>query len=114
MGSSQMLKGVLEGCVLALIGRGETYGSELVSELDRYGFHDVAEGTLYPLLMRLEKRGAIRATYRASEKGPRRKYYAVTDAGRQEIAQFAQEFAELSHAVARVLGSSDCEVHHDR
>ena len=78
MGSSQLLKGVLEGCVLALIGRGETYGYELVSELDRYGFHDVAEGTLYPLLMRLEKRGAIRATYRASEKGPRRKYYAVT------------------------------------
>ena len=58
MTSSQMLKGVLEGCVLALIGRGETYGYELVGALAACGLPGIAEGTLYPLLVRLEKRAS--------------------------------------------------------
>lgn len=111
MTSSQMLKGVLEGCVLALIGRGETYGYELVGTLAASGLAGIAEGTLYPLLMRLEKKGCITSTYRASEMGPRRKYYRITDAGVAEVAAFADEFARLSAVVETVLaspsGSSD-------
>ncbi len=57
MTPSQMLKGVLEGCVLALIGLGETYGYELVRALSASGMPGIAEGTLYPLHMRLEKKG---------------------------------------------------------
>lgn len=106
MTSSQMLKGVLEGCVLALIGRGETYGYELVGTLAASGLAGIAEGTLYPLLMRLEKKGCITSTYRASEMGPRRKYYRITDAGVAEVAAFADEFARLSAVVETVLAGS--------
>ena len=81
--SSQMLKGVLEGCVLALVGRGETYGYELVGTLASCGLSGIAEGTLYPLLMRLEKKGFISSTYRESEMGPRRKYYRITPEARR-------------------------------
>ena len=103
MSSSQMLKGVLEGCVLALIARGETYGYELVGTLGRCGLAGIAEGTLYPLLMRLEKKGFIASTYRESEFGPRRKYYRITDEGVDEVARFSAEFAELSAVVEKVL-----------
>lgn len=104
MTSSQMLKGVLEGCVLALVGRGETYGYELVGTLASCGLTGIAEGTLYPLLMRLEKKGFIASTYRESEMGPRRKYYRITPEGAAEIDAFAEEFAKLSDVVESVLG----------
>ena len=103
MASSQMLKGVLEGCVLALIGRGETYGYELVGTLAACGLTGIAEGTLYPLLMRLEKKGCIASVYRESDMGPRRKYYRITDEGTAEVARFAREFDRLSAVVDRVL-----------
>ena len=67
---SQMLKGTLEGCVLAIIGMKETYGYEISEQLEAHGFGRVAEGTIYPLLLRLEKGGLISATYKASELGP--------------------------------------------
>lgn len=114
MTSSQMLKGVLEGCVLALIGRGETYGYELVGALAACGLPGIAEGTLYPLLMRLEKKGLIASTYRESEVGPRRKYYRITDAGTAEIAAFADEFAKLSKVVGNVLDSVLSVAHESR
>ena len=101
MTSSQMLKGVLEGCVLALVGRGETYGYELVGTLASCGLSGIAEGTLYPLLMRLEKKGFISSTYRESEMGPRRKYYRITPEGAAEIDAFAEEFAKALGSVSR-------------
>lgn len=109
MTSSQMLKGVLEGCVLALIGRGETYGYELVNTLASCGLVGIAEGTLYPLLMRLEKKGFIALTYRESEMGPRRKYYRITEAGAAEVVSFAEEFANLSAVVERALEGSQAD-----
>ena len=106
MTSSQMLKGVLEGCVLALIGRGETYGYELVGALAECGLPGIAEGTLYPPLMRLEKKGFIASMYRESEVGPRRKYYRITEAGTEEVGSFAEEFANLPTVVERALDAS--------
>lgn len=55
---SQMLKGVLEGCVLAIIAQNETYGYEISQQLEHYGFGKITEGTIYPLLLRLEKTAA--------------------------------------------------------
>ena len=72
--------------------RGETYGYELVGTLASCGLSGIAEGTLYPLLMRLEKKGFISSTYRESEMGPRRKYYRITPEGAAEIDAFAEEF----------------------
>lgn len=53
---SQLLRGVLEGCVLAIIKRGETYGYEIIAKLEASGFNNIQEGTLYPVLTRLEKK----------------------------------------------------------
>ena len=99
---SQMLKGPLEGCVLALISKSETYGYEISRQLEEYGFGTIAEGTIYPLLLRLEKNGLISAVYRQSEVGPKRKYYSLTDAGREEMKMFFRNYYELTAAVERL------------
>ena len=65
--STQMLKGTLEGCILGIIRKRETYGYEISEALGQYGFGKITEGTIYPILLRLEKNGMIRATYRRSE-----------------------------------------------
>ena len=83
---SQMLKGVLQGSVLAILGQRETYGYEIVQALHGYGFGSVSEGTIYPLLLRLEKEGWVSARFMDSDLGPRRKYYTLTDQGRRELA----------------------------
>ena len=101
--SSQMLKGTLEGCVLAIIGKGEAYGYEISEQLWEYGFGKVAEGTIYPLLLRLEKNQFIQATFRESEVGPRRKYYSITQEGNKEFKRFLESYMELSGAVSRLL-----------
>ncbi|HJC73949.1 MAG TPA: PadR family transcriptional regulator [Candidatus Mediterraneibacter faecavium] len=100
---SQMLKGTLEGCILAVISKDETYGYEISRQLGEYGFGSIAEGTIYPLLLRLEKNGLVTAVYRQSELGPKRKYYSLTDKGRTELEQFAENYRELSSAVERLF-----------
>ena len=100
---SQMLKGVLEGCILAVIDRGETYGYEITDKLGSYGFGTVAEGTIYPILLRLEKNGAIEAELKASPSGPKRKYYHLTDSGRDSLAAFQENWGAISLAVGAIL-----------
>ena len=104
---SQMLKGVLEGCVLAIIAQNETYGYEISQQLEHYGFGKITEGTIYPLLLRLEKNGRLEAVYRASDVGPKRKYYHLTDAGREELAQVVSDFGEMAAAVQTLLNDND-------
>lgn len=79
---SQMLKGTLEGCVLAIIGMKETYGYEISEQLEAHGFGPVAEGTIYPLLLRLEKGGLISATYKASGAGAEAEILCADGKGR--------------------------------
>ena len=67
---SQMLKGTLEGCILGILSQKETYGYEISSQLAAYGFGTIPEGTIYPLLLRLEKNGLVSAAFRPSELGP--------------------------------------------
>lgn len=100
---SQMLKGTLEGCVLAIIARTETYGYEISQQLQAYGFGAIPEGTIYPLLLRLEKNALVRATYRPSELGPRRKYYRLTPRGRAELEAFFVSYRALTTAVDRLI-----------
>ncbi|MGG7142011.1 PadR family transcriptional regulator [Clostridium nigeriense] len=101
--SSQMLKGTLEGCILAIISKKETYGYEISQNLNEYGFGKIAEGTIYPLLLRLEKNGFILATYRQSDQGPKRKYYSLTDKGTDEYLKFIESYIELTTAVNTLL-----------
>ena len=100
---SQMLKGTLEGCVLAIISKEETYGYEISEQLMEYGFGKITEGTIYPLLLRLEKNELISATYKASELGPRRKYYKLTEKGKDALEDFFQSYRELSDAVNHLM-----------
>jgi len=85
---TEMLKGVLEGCVLEIIGRGETYGYEITRKLNALGFTDVVEGTVYTILIRLEKGSLVEITKRPSDMGPPRKFFTLNGAGRKELARF--------------------------
>lgn len=85
---TEMLKGVLEGCVLEIISRKETYGYEITRQLNDLGFTDVVDGTVYTILVRLEKNGLVVTTKKPSEKGPPRKFYILNDAGRKELQMF--------------------------
>jgi PadR family transcriptional regulator PadR len=83
-----MLKGVLEGCVLEIIGRGETYGYEIAQQLRGRGFADVVEGTVYTILVRLEKNKLVSTEKKPSKIGPPRKFYTLTEVGREELQHF--------------------------
>jgi len=96
---SQMLKGTLEGCILKVISFDETYGYEISEKLKTYGFTDISEGTIYPLLLRLEKNGLITANYKQSPVGPKRKYFSITQKGIEEMEDFFESFQELSGAI---------------
>ena len=106
MASSQMLKGMLEGCILAIISQKETYGYEISEQLKKYGFGKITEGTIYPLLLRLEKNGFINAIYRQSELGPKRKYYFLTSDGKKELASFIENYRQLTAAINLLLEKS--------
>lgn len=101
---SQMLKGTLEGCILKIISTRETYGYEISQQLKQYGFADISEGTIYPLLLRLEKNNLIKAQYRESAVGPKRKYFTITEAGEKELAVFIENWSNLGSAVNRLFG----------
>jgi PadR family transcriptional regulator PadR len=83
-----MLKGTLEGCVLTIIDAEPTYGYAITRRLNELGFADVIEGTVYAILLRLEKSGLVTVSKRPSEVGPPRKFYELNDAGREELASF--------------------------
>ncbi len=107
IGESQLLKGVLEGCILGIITAGEIYGYEIRIRLEEAGFESVGEGTLYPVLSRLEKKGMIACRKAKSPYGPMRKYYSVTDAGQAYYRQFRQSYCALTAKAMRILGASE-------
>jgi DNA-binding PadR family transcriptional regulator len=94
-----MLKGVLEGCVLELISRGETYGYEITRKLNALGFSDVVEGTVYTILVRLEKNALVDIEKKPSDMGPPRKFYTLNDAGKKELEKFWEKWAFLASRI---------------
>lgn len=103
MDESQLLKGILEGCVLAIISRKETYGYDIMIQLDTYGFHNVIEGTLYPVLTRLEKKEFVRCRKAKSPLGPVRKYYSITKEGETELEEFQKLYQKVTEAAEEIL-----------
>lgn len=85
---TEMLKGVLEGCVLEIISREEIYGYEITRRLNTLGFSDVVDGTTYTILVRLEKNELVDTQKRPSDMGPPRKFYTLNDAGHAELRRF--------------------------
>lgn len=103
MEKSQLMKGILEGCILKIIDQSETYGYEIAANLQKNGFTDIKEGTLYPLLLRLEKKNLITATYKPSPLGPSRKYYTLTLEGQEYLKSFYQNWTEISVSVCNIF-----------
>ncbi len=95
---TQMRKGILEYCVLSIISRGEIYASDIIAEL-RSAKLLVVEGTLYPLLTRLKNNGLLSYNWVESTSGPPRKYYTLTEAGKDILTQLDQTWQELANAV---------------
>lgn len=96
---TEMLKGVLEGCVLEIINRGETYGYEITRRLNALGFTEVVEGTVYTILVRLEKNNLVDIEKKPSDMGPPRKFFALNGAGREELRKFWERWSFLSSKI---------------
>ncbi|WP_433260633.1 PadR family transcriptional regulator [Actinosynnema sp. CS-041913] len=103
---AQMRRGVVEYCVLALLGKRERYAVELVQVLARHGLI-AGEGTVYPLLSRLRRQGLVETTWQESAAGPPRRYYRLSDEGAAAVGRFAQDWASLSESVDRIIGGED-------
>ena len=103
---TEMLKGVLEGCVLEIINNGETYGYEITRRLNALGFTDVVEGTVYTILVRLEKNQLVDIEKKPSDMGPPRKFFVLNDAGRQELRKFWAKWAFVTSRINELKGES--------
>lgn len=96
---TEMLKGVLEGCVLEIIGRGETYGYEITQQLRELGFTDVVEGTVYTITIRLEKNNLVDIEKKPSTMGPPRKFYTLNVAGQEHLETFWEKWEFVSSKI---------------
>jgi PadR family transcriptional regulator PadR len=99
---TEMLKGTLEGIVLAILAARPAYGYEITASLRAQGFTDIAEGTVYALLVRVEQRGLVDVEKVPSEKGPPRKVYTLNDAGRAQLEDFWQTWRFLAERLDRL------------
>jgi PadR family transcriptional regulator PadR len=102
---SQLLKGVLDIAVLAVIVRAETYGYEILSTLEQAGLAGVGDASVYGTLRRLEQGGHLTSRLVASDSGPARKYYAVTPSGRELYSAGAETWRRIDAALARLAAS---------
>ncbi len=96
---TEMLKGVLEGCVLEAISRKPTYGYDITQQLRKLGFTEVVEGTVYTILVRLEKNELVDIEKKPSEVGPPRKFYSLTKAGQKELEVFWNKWQFVSSKI---------------
>ena len=99
---TEMLKGVLEGCVLEIISRRETYGYEITRWLNALGFTDVVEGTVYTILLRLEKNKLVDIEKRPSDIGPSRKFYKLNSKGHEELSYFWEKWEFVSSKIGEL------------
>ena len=93
---TEMLKGVLEGCVLEIISHEEIYGYEITKRLNALGFSDVVDGTVYTILLRLEKNKLVDIQKKPSDMGPPRKFFTLNDTGREELRKFWEKWEFVS------------------
>lgn len=100
---TQMMKGILEGCILKVMRGKDMYGYKAVEMLNSLGF-DVNEATVYPILLRLQGKGYLSAEKRPSPLGPDRKYYTLTEEGDNALREFSSSWNELNALVNKVLG----------
>jgi PadR family transcriptional regulator PadR len=99
---AQMRRGMLEFCTLLIIGKGEAYASDILNELKAADLI-VVEGTLYPLLSRLRSEGLLEYDWKESQAGPPRKYYSLTQKGREKLSQMKSTWKSLLASISSLL-----------
>ena len=99
---TEMLKGTLEGIVLAILDARPAYGYEITVRLREQGFADIAEGTVYAVLVRVEQRGFVAVEKVPSEKGPPRKVYSLNNAGRDQLDEFWRTWSFLAERIGQL------------
>jgi len=100
--ATEMLKGILEGIVLAVLSGRAAYGYEITAWLRKQGFTDIAEGTVYALLVRVEQRGLVDVEKVPSEKGPPRKVYSLNAHGRDYLDEFWRTWSFLAQRLEQL------------
>jgi len=99
---TEMLKGTLEGIVLAILSGRSAYGYEITAWLREQGFSDIAEGTVYALLIRVEQRGLVDVEKVPSEKGPPRKVYSLNPQGQEYLEEFLRTWSFLTERLEQL------------
>jgi PadR family transcriptional regulator PadR len=99
---AQMRKGVLEFCILSILSRGDAYTSDIINELKKSKLI-VVEGTLYPLLTRHKNAGLLSYRWEESTQGPPRKYYMLTDNGKDVLKELTESWDDLVNAVDSII-----------
>ena len=100
---AQMRKGVLEYCILCILDKREAYASAIIEELKAANMI-VVEGTLYPLLIRQKNQGLLTYRWEESTQGPPRKYYCITEKGREQLKDMDTAWQEIVQAIATLRG----------
>lgn len=103
--ATELRRGTLEYCVLALLRKEPRYGFDLVRALGQVDGLVTSEGTIYPLLSRLRRDGLVETSWKESTSGPPRRYYELTPAGKRALEQFKTEWDRYTRAVTRLLKS---------
>jgi PadR family transcriptional regulator PadR len=111
---TEMLKGTLEGIVLALLAVQPAYGYEITARLREQGFSDIVEGTVYALLVRIEQRGYVDVEKVPSEKGPPRKVYSLNATGREYLDEFWRSWSFLAERIEQLHPDDEHDEHHER
>lgn len=101
--SSQLRRGVVGPCILALLSSGPRYGLQIVRELDAVGQLLTSQGTVYPLLNRLSDAGLVRSSWDLAAGGRPRRYYELTPAGEEHLRTFATDWVRFSRSVDELL-----------
>lgn len=104
---SQLLKGVLDMCLLALIAEEPSYGYEMVRKLESRGLDLMSDGSIYPLLSRMQNQRLVEGYYEDSSSGPVRKYYRIRREGEERLAIWREDWARLATGVEMVLQGDD-------
>ena len=105
--ATEMLKGTLEGIVLAILAKRSAYGYEITTWLREQGFADIAEGTVYALLVRLEQKGLVGVEKVPSEKGPPRKVYTINAEGTEYLAEFWRTWGFLAERLEQLRDNNN-------
>lgn len=103
MSNTQMLKGILDWCVLSIIKDEKLFSQEIVAKLKEKGFSDTSEGTLFPLMLRLEKDGYVDSEKKDNPLGASRKYYIISDKGKDALSEFILEWQSFKNKVDNIL-----------